>query len=61
MGFGVSYGLGIALKSLLFGVTETDLVTLGGAALMLTVAAGIAAWVPARRASRVDAMISLRT
>jgi predicted permease len=61
MGLGVSYGLGIALKSLLFGVTETDLVTLGGAALMLTVAAGIAAWVPARRASRVDAMISLRT
>jgi putative ABC transport system permease protein len=61
MGFGVSYGLGIALRSLLFGVTETDLVTLGGAALVLTVAAGIAAWVPARRASRVDAMISLRT
>jgi predicted permease len=60
MGLAVSYGLGLALESLLFGVARTDVPTVGGAALLLMVAAGVAAWLPARRASRVDAAVSLR-
>ena len=60
LGFGISYGLGLALQSLLFGVAHTDALTLGGAALILMTVGGLAAWLPARRASRVDAAISLR-
>ena len=59
-GLGVSYGLGQALKGLLFGVGPTDPGTIGAAAAILFVTAGFAAWLPARRASRVDAAVSLR-
>jgi ABC-type antimicrobial peptide transport system permease subunit len=60
VGIAVSYGLGLALRSLLFGVAHTDAFALGGAALVLIVSAGLAAWLPARRASRIDAATSLR-
>jgi ABC-type antimicrobial peptide transport system permease subunit len=60
LGLVISYGLGVALQSLLFGVARTDVLTIGGAALVLMTVGGIAAWLPARRASRVDAAISLR-
>jgi ABC-type antimicrobial peptide transport system permease subunit len=59
-GAAVSYGVGRALQSLLFGVTPSDPLTLSTAAIALTSAAVLAAWLPARRASRVDAAISLR-
>ena len=59
-GLVVSYGLGQALEGLLFGVAPADPVTIGVAALALIVTAGFAAWLPARRASRVDAAVSLR-
>jgi hypothetical protein len=60
LGVGVSYGLGMALQSLFFGVGRMDTLTLFGAALLLVAAAGVAAWLPAKRASRLDAVISLR-
>lgn len=60
LGFLVAMGLGAALSGLLFGVSGTDPATLGGAATFLLAAAGVAAWLPARRASRVDAAVSLR-
>ncbi len=60
LGCVIAYGLGLTLRSLLFGVAHTDVVTLGAASLVLMAAAGIAAWLPARRASRLDASISLR-
>jgi predicted permease len=60
VGFAIAYGLGLALQSLLFGVAPTDVPTLGAAALVLALAAGLAAWVPAHRASRTDAAVSLR-
>jgi ABC-type antimicrobial peptide transport system permease subunit len=60
LGVGVSYGLGMALQSLFFGVGRMDTLTLAGAALLLVAAAGVAAWLPARRASRLDAVVSLR-
>lgn len=59
-GLAVSYGLGVALESLLFDVARNDMLTLSAAALLLMAVAGIAAWLPARRASRVDATLSLR-
>jgi putative ABC transport system permease protein len=59
-GIVVAYGLGTALQGLLFGVGHTDVATLAGAAALLLAAAALAAWLPARRVSRVDAAISLR-
>jgi predicted permease len=60
VGGAVSYGVGVALQSLLFGVRPSDPATLSGAAVALISAAVVAAWLPARRASRVDASVSLR-
>jgi predicted permease len=59
-GVAVSYWLGRALEGFLFGVAPADPSTLGASSLVLLLAAGLAAWVPARRASRVDAVVSLR-
>jgi putative ABC transport system permease protein len=59
-GLGLSLLLGRALQGLLFGVAPADVAALGGAALLLLLISGVAAWVPARRASRVDPAVSLR-
>ena len=49
-----------AARSLLFHVAPGDPVTLSAAALIILAAAAIAAWLPARRASRVDPVVVLR-
>ena len=46
--------------STLYGVTTTDPITLGVAIPVLVLAAGLAAYIPALRATRVDPMIALR-
>lgn len=60
LGIGVSVALGTALRGLLYGVSPASPWALGGAAALLLGAALAAAWLPARRAARVDAMVSLR-
>jgi ABC-type antimicrobial peptide transport system permease subunit len=49
-----------ALSSLVFGITPTDPLVLGSAAVVILMLASIAAYVPARRAARVDPNIALR-
>jgi predicted permease len=64
--FGIALGLPAAwaasrlVKSMLFGLTSTDPTTIAGSALLLTIAALLAAYLPAWRASRIDPMVALR-
>ena len=49
------------LTSLLFDVAPFDVATLVGVSLLLLGVAAVAAWFPARRVSRVDPLVALRT
>jgi predicted permease len=65
-GAGVAIGLVTALaltrylRTLLFEISPTDPLTLGGVAAILLVVALAASWLPARRAARVDPAVALR-
>ncbi len=49
-----------AMRGLLFGVEPTDPIAFIGAAVVLALVAGIASWIPARRAALVDPVEALR-
>jgi putative ABC transport system permease protein len=60
LGLAGSIALGKAIGGMLFGVGGTDLVTFAVTAVLLTGVAFLAAYVPARRAMRIDPMEALR-
>jgi ABC-type antimicrobial peptide transport system permease subunit len=68
VGLGLAAGLGIALMvsskippALLPNISPRDPLTFAGTAALLGVVAMIANYIPARRATRIDPLIALRT
>jgi hypothetical protein len=60
IGFVVSVGVARILASELYGASTFDPLVFGGTALLVAVAGVAAAYVPARRAARVDPAMALR-
>lgn len=60
LGIGVALGVTRYLASMLYDVRASDPSTIAGVAILLTIVALAACWIPARRATRVDPMVALR-
>jgi predicted permease len=61
IGLPAAWALSRMIQSMLFGLKPTDPLAIGGATLLLVVIAQLAAYVPARRAARVDPLVALRS
>jgi putative ABC transport system permease protein len=66
VGLGILFGLAAAaavtrlLRGLLYGVAPTDPATFLGMTALLLLVALLAAWIPARRATRIDPLIAIK-
>jgi hypothetical protein len=67
LGAGIAAGLVLTLlanrvlRSVLFGVSPTDAMTLAGAVLTLAIVSAVATLVPARRAAKIDPLEAIRS
>lgn len=61
VGLIAAVGLASSVDTLLFGISGHDPATMTVAAGILIIAAGLASWVPAARAARIDPLPALRS
>jgi ABC-type antimicrobial peptide transport system permease subunit len=61
IGLLISAGLAQAVRRFLYGTSVLDPVAFVGVPIILLCVAGVAAWVPARRASRVNPVQALKS
>ena len=59
VGLAASFAASQALAGMLFGVSRTDPLTYAGVTVMLVAVAFVACWIPARRATHVDPVVTL--
>jgi putative ABC transport system permease protein len=60
MGIALAILLGFGLSRILFGLSAIDPLVLGCVMVLLLATAGLACWLPARRATKVDPIVALR-
>ena len=60
LGAAGAYAMARGLAALLYHVPPADPLVFGGVASVLLAVAGLAAWLPARRAALIDPMVALR-
>jgi len=60
IGLPVAWAASRSVQSMLFGLKPTDPLAIAGAIVALTIVAHAAAYLPARRAARVDPLVALR-
>jgi len=60
IGVAAALALGRILSGFLYGVSPTDPLTIVGVAVVLTLVALLASYLPATQAMRVDPMVALR-
>jgi putative ABC transport system permease protein len=60
IGIGAAMGVTRFMSTMLFGIQADDAQTFAGVAILLTLVALAACYIPARRAMRVDPMVALR-
>jgi putative ABC transport system permease protein len=61
LGLVLTFAAERVMKSVLFGVSPMDLVTLGAAVAVLALVSALAAFLPARRAAAIDPLEAIRT
>ena len=62
VGIGIAASLAVTrlMSTLLFGISAADPLTFGGVAVLLSLVALLASYIPARRAMCLDPMVALR-
>jgi ABC-type antimicrobial peptide transport system permease subunit len=60
IGLGVALALGRVVRSVLYGVSSADPLTLIPVTILILVVCLVASFLPARRATKVDPMVALR-
>jgi putative ABC transport system permease protein len=60
LGLAVSLAVTRLLASFLYGIRATDPITFAAIPIILAIVAGIACYIPARRATKVDPLIALK-